>query len=360
VIKLLEKMYDEENQLDKQLTKELKRYPKGSLELQRSGKGIRWYWKCPDKEERKKWGKRNKPHLNRTESDRVRLGEGDHAIVIGLRNRRICRSRLKAAKKNNVPVRIAHSHNSNQDKNLKYLVKLYYKRKIKNFSTDLFACGKEAGDWMFSGEKYQVIHNAIDSNLYICNIEQRKKVRIEWNIPEDVFLIGHVGRFNAVKNHSFLLDIFTALKKVKEESMLVLVGDGELREKMEKKAAELGIADSVIFTGVRSDVADIMKAMDCFVFPSLYEGLPVTLIEAQAAGLPCVVSENVSNECDKTGLVERVSLKESKDIWAKCILNQIGFNRQNTNEMIKKAGYDINVNAQQLQNFYLDKWKKEV
>jgi len=267
---------------------------------------------------------------------------------------------LKAAKKNNVPVRIAHSHNSNQDKNLKYLVKLYYKRKIKNFSTDLFACGKEAGDWMFSGEKYQVIHNAIDSNLYICNIEQRKKVRIEWNIPEDVFLIGHVGRFNAVKNHSFLLDIFTALKKVKEESMLVLVGDGELREKMEKKAAELGIADSVIFTGVRSDVADIMKAMDCFVFPSLYEGLPVTLIEAQAAGLPCVVSENVSNECDKTGLVERVSLKESKDIWAKCILNQIGFNRQNTNEMIKKAGYDINVNAQQLQNFYLDKWKKEV
>lgn len=267
---------------------------------------------------------------------------------------------LKAAKKYNVPVRIAHSHSSNQDKNLKLLIKLYYRRKIKKFSTDLFACGKEAGDWMFIGEKYQIIHNAIDSNLYTYNEEKCKKVRRELDIPNDVFVIGHVGRFNTVKNHSFLLDIFSALKKYKKDSILVLVGDGELREKIEKKATELGIKDSIIFTGVRSDVADIMQAMDCFVFPSLYEGLPVTLIEAQAAGLHCVVSEKVSVECNKTGLVERVSLDEPKEIWAECILNKIGLNRQNATEMIKKAGYDININVQQLQNYYLTKWKKEV
>ena len=115
VIELLEKMYYEEDQLEKQLTKELKRYPKGSLELQRSGKGIRWYWKCPDKEERRKWGKRNKLHLNGRESDRVRLGEEDHAIVTGLRNRRICRSRLKSAEKNKKWVKLLLEHYESSD-----------------------------------------------------------------------------------------------------------------------------------------------------------------------------------------------------------------------------------------------------
>ena len=115
MIELLEKMYYEENQLEKQLTKELKRYPKGSLELQRSGKGIRWYWKCPDKEERRKWGKRNKLHLNGRESDRVRLGEEDHAIVTGLRNRRICRSRLKSAEKNKKWVKLLLEHYESSD-----------------------------------------------------------------------------------------------------------------------------------------------------------------------------------------------------------------------------------------------------
>ena len=115
MIELLEKMYYEEDQLEKQLTKELKRYPKGSLELQRSGKGIRWYWKCPDKEERRKWGKRNKLHLNGRKSDRVRLGEEDHGIVTGLRNRRICRSRLKSAEKNKKWVKLLLEHYESSD-----------------------------------------------------------------------------------------------------------------------------------------------------------------------------------------------------------------------------------------------------
>lgn len=267
---------------------------------------------------------------------------------------------LKAAKKNEVPVRIAHSHTSNQDKNLKLLIKLFYRRKIGKFATDLLACGKEAGDWMFKGAKYQLINNAIDSKLYTYNEVERRKVREDLGISEDTFLVGHVGRFNTVKNHSFLLDIFCELKNRKKESMLLLVGDGELRDQIESKVDELGIAKSVIFTGVRKDVACLMQAMDCFVFPSLYEGLPVTLIEAQAAGLPCLVSDHVSSECNKTGLIEQVSLKDPYDYWAECILHKEKHIRQNMKEAIKKAGYDITVNAQILQNFYLDKWKKEV
>ena len=267
---------------------------------------------------------------------------------------------LKVAKKNGVPVRIAHSHSSNQDKNLKLLVKLFYRRTIPKFSTELFACGKEAGDWMFRGAKYQLFNNAIDSKLYSNNEADRCRVRNDLDISDDMFLIGHVGRFNTVKNHSFLLDIFSEVKKTKKEAMLMLVGDGELREKMENKVEELRIAESVIFTGVRSDVNDLMKAMDCFVFPSLYEGLPVTLIEAQAAGLPCLVSENVSIECDKTGLIEQVSLKEPINCWVERILNKTNYTRLDMSEKIAKAGYDITVNAEFLQDFYLDKWKKEV
>ena len=267
---------------------------------------------------------------------------------------------LKAAQKSGVPVRIAHSHSSSQDKDFKYLIKLYYKRKIKNYATNLFACGKEAGDWMFRGEKYQLINNAINSKSYKYNEEYRKNVRDEFQISDDMFVIGHVGRFNTVKNHTFLLDVFVELKQIHSRSKLMLVGDGELREKIESKAEELGIKESVIFTGVRNDVAKLMSVMSCFVFPSLYEGLPVTLIEAQAAGLPCIISDNISSECDKTGLVERISLNDSSSFWAEKIINKLNYIRRDTSNEIEKAGYDISVNAEQLQKFYLDRWKEAI
>jgi len=264
---------------------------------------------------------------------------------------------LKIAKKCGVKVRIAHSHSSSQDKNLKYLIKLYYKRFIPKYATQLFACGKEAGDWMFGGAKYQIINNAIDTKLYKYNSEKRNSIRNDLKIPEDTFVVGHVGRFNAVKNHTFLLDIIAELKKQHKNSMLLLIGDGELRAKIEDKAKELNVTDDVIFTGVRSDVPDLMQAMDCFVFPSLYEGLPVTLIEAQSSGLPCIVSSEVPSECDKTDLVEHISLSDSLDIWAKHILNKKGNERKNYSEAIAKSGYDINVNAKGLESFYIDNWK---
>ena len=266
---------------------------------------------------------------------------------------------LKAAKKHGVPVRIAHSHSSSQDKNLKYLIKLYYKHQITDYATQLFACGKEAGDWMFGGNSYRIVNNAIDTSLYAFNWQRQMQLRQKLGLPPDAFVIGHVGRFNTVKNHTFLVDIFAKIKQQKTDAILILVGDGELRQKTEAKAAELGLAASVIFTGIREDVPDLMQAMDCFVFPSLYEGLPVTLIEAQAAGLPCVVSDVVPAECAKTKLVEHVSLIENAETWAKKILSNIGLSRIDTSEEICRAGYDIKTNAQWLQNYYLEQWKKE-
>ena len=140
--------------------------------------------------------------------------------------------------------------------------------------------------------------------------------------------------------------------------MLLLVGDGDLRAEMEQKAASLDISSNVIFTGIRADVPDLLQAMDCFVFPSLYEGLPVTMIEAQAAGLPCIVSDGVPEECVKTDLVRHLPLSAGAAYWAKEILKTQSYARQNTREQIIQACYDIAANAQWLQNFYLEQWKE--
>ena len=266
---------------------------------------------------------------------------------------------LKAAKKQGVPVRIAHSHNSSQDKNLKYPIKLFYRRQIAGNATELFACGKDAGDWMFCGAHYRILNNAIDTGQYIYNPVRSQKVRQELGIPSESFVVGHIGRFNAVKNHTFLLDVFSKLKEQQQNALLLLVGDGDLRGEVEKKASDLGLSDCVIFTGIRSDVPDLLQAMDCFVFPSLYEGLPVTLIEAQAAGLPCIVSDSVSAECAKTRLMDRISLHENPTVWANRISERAHSSRPNTQEELICAGYDIAANAQWLQNYYIEQWKKE-
>lgn len=266
---------------------------------------------------------------------------------------------LKAAKKHDVPVRIAHSHNSNQDKNLKYPIKLFYRRQIPSSATQLFACGKAAGDWMFRGASYHVLNNAINASQYTLRPAVRNQIRDQLGISHKSFVVGHVGRFNPQKNHDFLLDIFSKVCESIHDAVLLLIGDGNLRSSIEAKAADLGITDRVIFTGVRSDVPDLMQAMDCFVFPSLYEGLPVTLIEAQAAGLPCIVSDGVPVECSKTNLVEHIPLGENAEAWAEKVLAKINLPHRDTKDEIIRAGYDIEANALWLQNYYLEQWKKE-
>lgn len=264
---------------------------------------------------------------------------------------------LKAAQRHGVPVRIAHSHNSNQDKNLKYLIKLYYRRFIPRYATELYACGKQAGEWMFMGAPFRIVNNAIDAGRYRYSADTDQRIRSSLGIGKNTLVIGHVGRFAPTKNHTYLLDIFNELQQKRPESVLLLVGDGELRTAVEEKAVHLGIRERVIFTGVRSDVADLMQAMDIFVFPSVYEGLPVTLVEAQAAGLPCVVSSSIPPECQMTPLVEQVPLEQSAACWAERILAHENDVRSDTSAQIAAVGFDILENARWLQNEYLTKWK---
>lgn len=267
---------------------------------------------------------------------------------------------LQCAKECGVPVRIAHSHNSSQDKNLKYLIKRYYMKKIPKYATELFACSKTAGDWMFSGYKYYIIHNAIDIKKYTYNEEKALEVRKQYHLENDNIVIGHVGRFNIVKNHDFLIDIFTECLNINNKCRLLMVGDGEERKKIEQKVKELGIQNKVIFTGVRSDVEKLMQAMDVFVFPSLYEGLPVTMIEAQAAGLPCIISDQVSEECMITpNLVTRIPLRVSSKRWARVILKNSQMRKETHNEEVKQTGYDINSEAKKMQRFYIHCVEKE-
>lgn len=265
---------------------------------------------------------------------------------------------LQCAMECGVPVRIAHSHTSSAVKNLRYLIKKYYMKKIPAYATDLFACGNQAGKWMFQENDFKVIPNGICVRDYVYSEKIREKVRKELGI-ENNLIIGHVGNFTRAKNHEFLLKIFDEILKKESSARLVLVGSGELLEKIQKQSEELGMHEKVIFTGTRSDVNELMQAMDAFVFPSLYEGLPVTMIEAQAAGLPCMISDRVSEECIVTSDVISVKkLSRPASEWAECILRKVQDGRRDTLKEIEKSGYDIKIAAKKLEQIYLEKYDK--
>ena len=265
---------------------------------------------------------------------------------------------LKYAKLNNVPIRIAHAHNSNQTKDLKYPLKLFYKRNIKKNANYLFACGDEAGKWMFNTDNFKVLNNAINAKDYTLNTNIRNNKRKEFSISDDSILVGHVGRFFPQKNHEFLIDIFNQFHKYHPNSYLMLVGEGELKTSIQDKARTLGLEDNIIFTGLRSDVNELLQAMDVFLFPSLYEGLPVSIIEAQAAGLPCLISDKVPIECKKTDLVYQLNLNDSVNVWSDKIYELSHITRRDTYEEIKESGFDIIENAKWLENFYIELYKK--
>ena len=263
---------------------------------------------------------------------------------------------LKAARKHHVAVRIAHSHSSSQDKNLKYPIKLVMKRGIPKYATELLACSRDAGDWMFGGADYRVVNNAVDAKAHRCDPEGAGKVRREWGIPEDALVVGHVGRFCAVKNHTYIVEIFSEIHRKNPNSRLLLVGEGDLRAQIEQKVNKLGLCEHVIFAGLRSDVPELMQAMDVFLFPSLYEGMPLTLVEAQAAGVPCIISKNIPADCDLTALVHRMVLEEPPESWAEAAIEAASVPKADTYAQICAAGFDITNNAQWLERFYLERW----
>lgn len=266
---------------------------------------------------------------------------------------------LKAAYQNHVPIRIAHSHSASQDQNIKIVVKKALMKSIPRYATQLFACSKEAGDWMFSGSDYQIVKNAIDTKLFLFNKKKRALIRNNLGIPDSKLVIGHVGRFNYPKNHDFLIDIFYEIQKLNKNSILLLVGIGDLETSIKEKVVRLRLADKVMFMGKRSNVNELMQAMDVFVFPSNYEGLPVTLVEAQASGLPVIKSSNVPDQCALTPLVVSLSLELSASDWAEAIIKiEKGYIRKSTSEYIFKHHFDIEKNAEWLQKFYQEKFNE--
>lgn len=266
---------------------------------------------------------------------------------------------LQCAMECGVPVRIAHSHNSNQDRNWKYIVKRYYMKKISIYATDLLACSNAAGKWMFRENTFQIVHNAINIAKYKYSSEISQKIRKQLNV-ENKIVIGHVGRFNPQKNHEFLIDIFAECMKENLNVVLMLVGDGNGKCKIEDKVKKLEISDKVIFTGIRDDVSELMQAMDIFVFPSLFEGLPVTMIEAQAAGLPCVISNMIPSESIVTeNLVSVMKLSDSPSNWAEHILSRVMEERRDCSDEIKRAGYDIETASKNLEEFYLKIYERQ-
>ncbi|MGN0546150.1 MAG: glycosyltransferase family 1 protein [Acutalibacteraceae bacterium] len=259
---------------------------------------------------------------------------------------------LKVAKEHGVKIRIAHSHSNSQDKNIKYPIKLFYKRFIPRYATSLFACSEEAGRWMFNGADFTVLNNAIDAERYIFNPQKRNEVRDSFGIASDELLVGHVGRFSPAKNHDFLIDVFDAVPK-SQKAKLLLVGKGDLKESVEEKVKKLKLENRVIFAGLRSDVPDIMQAMDVLVLPSLYEGLGIVAIEAQASGLPCVLSDAVPDEAVLTDLAVKMLPDSSPSKWVDAINKQSKMIRKSTYDEIRLAGYDIKDNSKKLQEYYL-------
>lgn len=262
---------------------------------------------------------------------------------------------LSIAKKHGVYT-IAHSHSAGGGSAM-YRMFAYPTRYIAD---KFFACSKDAGISRYGktvgndSSRCQVLNNAIDARRFSFNRHTREQVRNALKIAENAVVIGHVGRFVEAKNHIFLIEVFAKVRKLKPNAVLLLVGDGERRPEIQAAIAEKRLDDSVILTGVRSNAWDFYQAMDVFVFPSVYEGLPVSLVEAQAAGLPCCVSSNVPRDSAVTDLVEFIPLENGPEKWAEIALQSVKTSRPDMLSEIQNVGFDVSSTANWLENFYLN------
>ncbi|WP_194767572.1 glycosyltransferase family 1 protein [Tamlana sp. I1] len=274
---------------------------------------------------------------------------------------------LKIAQELNIPCRIAHAHiaiepiniidifqkKESIKENFKKIIKYQLKKKIGNYATHYFSCGEKAGKWLF-GEKstFTIMNNAIDAQKFRYNPKTSATYKNKYNV-ENKLVIGHVGRFSSQKNHLYLFRIFKSLLLKNPNSVLFLVGDGPMRQKLEAEVKSLSIEHNVQFLGVRTDIPELFQMMDVFVFPSFYEGLPVTLIEAQTAGLKVFASEKITKEVLLTNDITYLPIDIEPEVWVDKILQKKSETKKDNFELIKNKGYDIYKNTEIVQNFYL-------
>lgn len=272
----------------------------------------------------------------------VHIHGNSHALLV----------ELLASMAGGCKVRICHSHNTTCNNVVMHKVLAPF---FNVLCTERLACGEAAGRWMYGNKQFQIINNGINTEKFRFNGEDRIRIRKQYGITDNEIVVGHVGNLNAQKNQTFLLDAICKLKYI-EKFKLMLVGEGAKRVELEKKTLNLGLNNRVIFVGATQEVPAYLSAMDVITMPSLYEGLPLSLIEEQANGLTCVVSDNITREVDKTGLIKFAPL-DDLSMWIKeleCV--QLDSDRTTSSKMaitrIKEAGYSIDNEAAKTRAIY--------
>lgn len=260
---------------------------------------------------------------------------------------------FKSAKKHGIRHRILHSHQASAADKWTHKLRNYPLLAMgKRYATDFAACSHLAGDWLYGRKPYHVVNNAIEPDKFRFDPAVRAEVRAELGLPEDAFVIGHLGRFCNQKNQGYLLEIFAEVRAREPKARLLLVGGGEQWEACRARAAELGIAADTVFTGIRTDTARMYNAMDVFVMPSLYEGLPVVGVEAQAASLPLLLADTVTKETKVLATTEFLPLSAPKEVWAEHVLAYRGVPRGDTAAALAAAHFDINEESRALATYY--------
>jgi len=271
---------------------------------------------------------------------------------------------LYCAKKAKVPVRIAHSHSTTNKKEWKKnIMKQILRIFSKVFATHYFACTEHAGRWLFGNRTYDkgevyLLNNAIDIEKFTYNFKIRTSKRKELGITVDTLVIGHVGRFMTQKNHTFLIDIFNEIYKQNKNTILLLIGQGPLEPIIKDKVNNLGLTNNVIFLGQRNDVNELYQAMDCFLFPSLYEGLGMVFVEAQVSGLLSIASTKVPSVAQVSDKAYFIDLNSPIELWGNMIKETKNINRKIDIAKLKASGYDIITEVQKLEQKYIDLYNK--
>lgn len=268
----------------------------------------------------------------------------------------------KEAKKRKIPVIIAHAHNSKMDWDQKAPFRVVWKNGMRKSINAYFTCGHDAAKWLFGkkiAKKVYQMNNAISTQEFVYNPVVRQSVREALQAENSLNFI-HVGRFNVQKNHQFLIQVFFEILKIRPQSKLFLVGEGELEGQISAQVNRLNLHEHVIFLGSRDDVPELLQGMDILLFPSLFEGLPVTLVEAQTSGLLCAISDGIPAEAVLVPEnVKIYSLKSSAPFWAQQIIDEsTRFQRQEVAQTVKDAGYDIADNAIKLGQKYIELYQQ--